>query len=201
MKSLLLIFGVAFLITPSMGQSNSRQPNLDSLKELEFKRLMNLPTQLNGTKYEPLSLLFEKAGSNNYDLKNKVCFINLWFASCAPCISEIKGLNALYKKLENNPGFRFISFTFENQATIEKFREEYNIAYESISVTMEDCKNLTLSTGFPFNILIDQNGIINGVYMGSLGNETQSSRFFAEKILPKIEEVLAKSKNTEPSAR
>lgn len=194
-----LFFGVfIFLIISSIAQSNSDQPKLDSLMDLEFKRIMNSPIQLNGTKYESLGLLFEKAEANNYNLKNKVCFINFWFAACAPCIAELKGLNELYKKLHGTPDFRFISFTFEKQATIEKFRKEHNVAFESISLTEEECRKLILSNGYPFNLLIDQSGIINGVYSGSLGNEMESQKYFSEKILPKINQMLANLKYSNP---
>lgn len=194
MKSGLYFVVFIFLVTSSIAQSNSDKHKQDSLMESEFKRIMNLPNQFNGRKYESLSLLFEKAEANNYDLKNKVCFINFWFASCAPCIAELKGLNELYKKLHGIPDFRFISFSFEKPAAIEKFRKAHNVLFESISITEEECSKLILSTGYPFNLLIDQNGIINGVYLGSLGNEMESQKYFSETIFPKINQMLANLK-------
>ncbi len=53
---------------------------------------------------------FQGKTFTNQNLKGKVVFMNLWFATCAPCIAEFDGLNELYERLKNKKNFEFIGF-------------------------------------------------------------------------------------------
>ena len=47
----------------------------------------------------PLTTLDGKA-ANLSDLRGKVVFVNLWASWCPPCVAEMPGIHALYKKMD-----------------------------------------------------------------------------------------------------
>src|SRR5215217_6848446 len=110
MKAYLLAF--CFLGNISFAQSKKQDSLLLAL-QVKQKSAIGKPF--------PAFVIYDgRTRITNDSLKGKIVFINFWFAHCGPCIAEFKGLDSLYQQLKENTAFQFISFTFENFATIEQ---------------------------------------------------------------------------------
>lgn len=120
----------------------------------------------------------------------KVVFINFWFANCQPCITEFKAINQLFEKFKNNRQVEFIGFTFENDSTIERIREQYGLKYKIISVSQSECRILNPGNGFPTNIIVDKSGVLSFLKAGGEDSEEKADKFFLNVIYPKILECL-----------
>jgi thiol-disulfide isomerase/thioredoxin len=169
----------------------------DSLIRLEMEKMEDSENKWKGKAFGPIALLSQKVRISAAELNGKVIFVNFWFASCAPCIAEFRALNELYMRLKGNKNFEFISFTFEDAATIKKIRSEYGLLYNIITISDEDCRILNLSNGYPTNILLNKNNIINNLYLGGLGTESESKIFMIQKILPEINRLLKNDPRTD----
>ncbi|HET6993365.1 MAG TPA: TlpA disulfide reductase family protein [Chitinophagaceae bacterium] len=99
-------------------------------------------------------------------LKNKVTFVNFWFEHCAPCVAEFDALNKLYNKYKNNPGFRFISITFEKPEDIKRIVKEQHLDFPIIILEREKIYPLIFQLGFPTTIIVDQTGKISYIKTG-----------------------------------
>lgn len=166
MRVLLFIF----FIFPGICISQSiriERPNeeLDSiLNPIKYYKGRSMPefilTSISGNEY------------SDAKFKGKITFVNFWFKNCAPCIAEINALNKLYTEFKDNKHFQFISFTYEDPFAIEEIRKEYQIPYDIISVTREECKRLNFGKGFPSNFIYDKDAKI--VFM-KIGGKTDAA--------------------------
>jgi cytochrome oxidase Cu insertion factor (SCO1/SenC/PrrC family) len=123
-------------------------------------------------------------------LKNKITFINFWFEHCAPCIAEIDALNNLYNKYKNNPGFQFISISFEKNEDIKRIAKKYHIEYPVISLERDKIDPLIFNLGFPTNIIVDQAGKISYMKSGSSLEKERIQQEFDKVLSKHIERVL-----------
>ena len=116
MKILLLFFTVILHLT-ALSQDTLKQSESISYQEY----LKNKSVKYSGKQYPDFKITLPDSSTfSNRDLQNKTTFINFWIETCAPCMAEMEGLNALYGKLEANPDFAFVSFTFEPDSIITK---------------------------------------------------------------------------------
>ncbi|MBK7308888.1 MAG: TlpA family protein disulfide reductase [Chitinophagaceae bacterium] len=125
-----------------------------------YESVIKIQNGATGKPFPSFTTYYQDKVFSNQNLKGKTVFINFWFASCPPCISEFDGLNELYDSLKGNKDFEFISFTFETPEKIKEITEKYKIQYKIFSIKKEECYRLNQNMGFPTNIIIDPNGII-----------------------------------------
>ena len=79
--------------------------------------------------YQKFSFKTKKGTIDNADLNGKVVFINFWHSQCAPCLAEMAALNNTYDSFSVNPGFKFISFTFNDEKTIRTTKAKSKLSY------------------------------------------------------------------------
>ena len=88
--------------------------------------------------------------------------------------------------------FRFYSFTFESEAVIKQVIEQYHLDFNIYHLSREICNKLNNNSGFPNNILVNKNGIIE-VFKSGGSNEASFVRAFFEDIFyGKIDSLLKK---------
>ena len=93
-------------------------------------------------------------------------------------MAEFDALNALYDKFKDSSQFKFVSFTYENQASIEKVKAKYNIKFPVYStVTLKECQRLCLGLGFPTNIILDKCGDIRHITAGGYSDKKKAAEF------------------------
>ncbi len=132
----------------------------------------------------------DKTVFSNSSLSEKVVFVNFWFASCAPCISELEGLNLLFDTLKNNDNFKFVSFTFDHDSTIQILKSKYNIKYNVYHIERSECYRLNFNMGFPSNFVLDKKGVVKYSKVGGQVTTAKSTKDIMTSIYPKILEQL-----------
>lgn len=103
--------------------------------------------------------------------QNKIVFINFWFTHCTPCLSEVKGLNALYDSLKNDKSFQFISITYDPIDVVNDFKKKHGIQYPVFSLSKDKIKELNFFEKYPTSIIIDTNRIIKYFHVGAFVGE------------------------------
>lgn len=169
---------------------NSQYNRSDSLLMKEIQSRKDRNNNKIDNPYPLLRLLAERTGRTSSDLEQKVIFINFWYASCPPCVREFRGLNKLYEALKTNKNFIFLSFTFDDLATVNHTIKRFNIPYKPFSITRADCYKLNLGNGFPTSILINGKGNVCAIYEGASESEPESSRFFSGELLSTVTRLL-----------
>ncbi|TWU37318.1 Thiol:disulfide interchange protein TlpA [Novipirellula artificiosorum] len=111
----------------------------------------------------------------------KVTLIHFWGTWCGPCKMEYPHLSETVAKLEANPQFEFVSISCESgssetydhlkqktyeflnkiQASTEVYADPYGVTRSSAAERMQQS-----AMYFPTSMLVDQEGIIRGVWQG-----------------------------------
>lgn len=125
-------------------------------------------------------------GITPQSFKDKIVFINFWFEACAPCITEMDGLNALYMQTKDSANFMFVSFTYESDEKIQALKKKYGLQYPVYHLKHEDCIRLNQGLGFPTNILIDKTGRINHLTFGALNDKKKMEALLRSEFYWKI---------------
>ena len=118
--------------------------------------------------------------------KGKPVFVNFWFESCKPCMTELDGLNALYNQTKDSANFLFVSFTFELNNKIKSLREKYGLLYPVYHIEEKDCQRLIRGLGFPTNVLIDKTGKINHLTFGGEKDKKTAEEFLHNEFFDRI---------------
>jgi thiol-disulfide isomerase/thioredoxin len=124
------------------------------------------------------------------DLKNKITFINFWFAACSPCMAEMNALEQLHEKFKDNARFQFLSFTFEKKEEIEKLALRYKMSYPIISLSQDDCSYLNQGKGYPVTIIVDRNGKMVFFNYGGSTDPEQAEASFKTYLYPLLISLL-----------
>jgi thiol-disulfide isomerase/thioredoxin len=124
--------------------------------------------------------------------QGKTVFVNFWFESCKPCVTELDGLNALYKQTKDKANFLFVSFTFEPLEKLNSLREKYGLQYPVYHVEANDCQRLNRGLGFPTNVLIDSSGKINHITFSGAADKKSAEAFLHNEF---FERIVALSQN------
>ncbi len=181
MKKVLIAF---FMLTNTLLFSQAEnavtvnQHQMDSITQAREKEVLGKP--LPG---------FSAAGDdgviNNDSLKGKVTFINMWLASCAPCMAEMSTLNKLYDTLQNYPNFQYVSLSADDPETIRRIRNRYKVHFGMWHLSEEGCYQLNGGMGYPTTIILDANGNVIYLHSGGYTDSTLIWNFiFKEEIYP-----------------
>jgi peroxiredoxin len=115
---------------------------------------------------------FEVIGGDSVwlkDLLSKKCVLTIMLPGCEDCLYEAQELKAAIT--DSNDARHFIFATWENPRTFEDMKNENNLA----SPFLYDHKRAYFSnydiTTFPFNITLDENGVVLDMLSGSMWKE------------------------------
>lgn len=154
-----------------------------------FQKMQN--EKFAGKEYPRFFIKLPDASSfSNTDLTDHTVFINFWFEACAPCMAEMEGLNELYAKLAGNPNFKFVSFSFDPDSTIQRLVEQLNIKYKVIHLDKAECYRLNFQSGFPSSFILDKKGKISYYKMGGVLDKEKATKAIMTEIYPKITALL-----------
>jgi peroxiredoxin len=120
------------------------------------------------------------------DLRNKVVFINFWFAACSPCMAEMEGLNKLYDTLKGHKDFLFLSFSFDPKETTNKIIEKRRIKYRVTNISRDECKRLNRVDHYPTSFILDKKGVIKWAVARGTDDEEIASGSVILLTYPKI---------------
>jgi peroxiredoxin len=92
------------------------------------------------------------------ELNGKVVALNFWFVECKPCIMEMPELNELVEEFKGKEVV-FLAIAVNDQKQLKKFLKTTDFNYKVISSGQSVSDSYRIK-GFPTNIIIDQNGLI-----------------------------------------
>ena len=179
-----IVFSILFtsLACFSFGQSVEKDSNIDSFFNAKLQAAIGKPF--------PQFIASSQEGNVSNDLlKGKAVLINFWFEGCHPCMAEMSALNELQEKLKDNKDFLFISFTWDNPATIKRVKEKYGITFKILSASGEECHRLNFGNGYPTNIILDKSGTIKYFHSGGSVKEEEAREFVMTTLLSEIQSV------------
>lgn len=115
---------------------------------------------------------------NNTDYIGKVSLVNLWFTSCAPCITEIPYLN--YLKDTYKDKVNFVAITFDDKAKVSSFLNRKDFKFEHLVDAAQYLSKDLENNAFPKLILLDKDGNVrfveNGVQLsGNTASQPQAA--------------------------
>ena len=94
---------------------------------------------------------------NSRDLKGRPVVINIWFATCIPCMEEMPALNELKEKFQNSDVV-FLAITFENKITVQNFLKKHRFNFAALPDANEYCHHIT--SIYPVTLFVGRDGII-----------------------------------------
>jgi peroxiredoxin len=101
---------------------------------------------------------------NLSDLKGKVVVLNFWFIECKPCVMEMPELNELVAEFKGNEVI-FLAIAVNKKDQLKKFLKKTEFKYKVLPNGQSVSDSYGVK-GFPTNLIIDQNGIIQYVSTG-----------------------------------
>ena len=127
----------------------------------------------------------------NTDYTGKVTFINLWFTSCAPCITEMPYLN--YLKDTYNDQVNFVAITFDSKDRVASFLKRKQFDFEHLVDAAQYLSKDLENNAFPKLILLDKEGKVrfveNGVQLS--GNTPSQPQAAVQGLKEQIKFLLA----------
>ena len=93
---------------------------------------------------------------NLEDFKGKVVFLNFWSTSCAPCIAEMPGMEALLDSLKNER-VAFLAVTQDDETTVRRFLEKQPMRFPTYLSSEKPPTDL-FTLGIPTTFILDTKG-------------------------------------------
>jgi len=155
--------------------------------EREFQEYLDRKkNQYVGTKIPDIVLKSLKGKTYNLSkMQGKIVLLNFWFAACKPCITEISSLNELQANYKSK-NLVILAVGTDKKEVAQKVADEKKMRYEVIADRKDIAKQLDVST-YPTSFLIDQQGIIQQVFIGA--SDFDATHAYTE-IKPHIERLL-----------
>lgn len=117
--------------------------------------------------------------------------LNFWFTACRPCIEEMPALNRLKEHHENR--ILFLSMAPEKANEIHRFLEKHDFQWRIFPSSKDYISRF--GSGYPKNILVDQQGIIRFIFDQIPMNEEK------ESYDPAVWDMILKDLNISPSGK
>jgi thiol-disulfide isomerase/thioredoxin len=116
------------------------------------------------------------------EFSGKPTVVSFFFAECLPCIQEIPQLNALAKK---HPELQFISVTFDDRETAEKFVSQHSLETKVVPDSSNFIDTVGVKT-YPVLALVSSDGhlidALSGTVFQSSGTEGQVNEWLKQAI-------------------
>ncbi len=118
-------------------------------------------------------------------LKGKVVFINFWATWCPPCIRELPSMEALNKRMVNEP-FQMLTILYNDrpelgQSLVNKSGYTFPVLIDPDSTVAREYG----LTGVPETFIIDTEGILREKFIGPSDWNSPGAVQIMEKYLPR----------------
>ena len=118
---------------------------------------------------------------NLSDLKGKVVFVNMWASWCPPCVAEMPGIYALYKKVDpRKVAFVMLSLD-ENPAKAQAFMTRRGYTFPVYFPTGPLAAPFD-SRSIPSTVILDPNGQVAARHDGMAEYDTPEFKASLEKL-------------------
>lgn len=173
--------------TPSTNGRTAKNTTKVSKGEREFQEYLDRKkNEYVGTKVPDIVLKTLKGKTYNVSkMPGKIVLLNFWFAACKPCITEISSLNELQEKYKSK-NFVILSVGTDKKEVAQKVADQKKMRYAVVADRKDVAEQMNVST-YPTSFLIDQEGIIQKVFIGA--SDFDATHAYTE-IKPHIEKLL-----------
>ena len=156
------------------------QENNDSISILRYAETNPIARPIAGKKFQAFIARDDEGNFiSGENIREKIVFINFWFESCAPCVSEFGNLEALYQKYKQQKDFEFISFTFEDDSIILKTKQTYHLNFPICHISKDSCRLLTFNIeGYPSNYILNKKMQVEFANIGGPTDKNQIELLF-----------------------
>ena len=167
-------------------------------KSVEIRGMQHLGVGNSLADFELVPLLNTTTAVSRADVNGQVVLLNYWGPWCGPCLAEFPELVALEKKFHANKQVRFLLVASDNgverqsreelaedtQAVLNRERANLPIYCDPKRSTMSAIVTSARLTefGFPTTILVDAQGVIQGVWQGYEPASVEEMRILLERL-------------------
>jgi peroxiredoxin len=187
LKILALLFGFQCFILKAQSSNESYLAKVALLKEMEGK-----PAPF----FEATTVSGKKV--SNQSLKGKTVVLNFWFVGCVPCQEEMPLLNRLTQTYQDKDDIIFLSFSRSSKSETKKFLSKNEFKYEVVTDAKPIAQTFNVS-GYPSNFIIDKEGIVRYVGIGSSDDIGNMLNQEIQGVLKSPNAVHSKSRNAKPA--
>lgn len=172
LKKILIVVGVlACLLVGGFGYvmyNTSQTPDMSKVQAMSQKAAPNL--QLTTFSEKKPVALSELIG------KGKPVYLNFWATWCPPCVREMPYMNELYPKYKDKMDF-VIASVDEKETDVVTFQKKNNYQFPIYYAKNSEVASAYQLQGIPTSVLIDGQGNIITVHVGSMSKEDMESFF------------------------
>jgi thiol-disulfide isomerase/thioredoxin len=187
MRFLVLLF-TSFLLTKGYSQSID---SIDAAIEEYIQVSKHFTKDIPGKSFPAFTATgLDGKTYTNENIKGKATFLNFWFESCHPCISEIPMLNRLYNLFKDKPEFQFYAITFETKENAERAVKKYGIEYPVLLVSHSSAQLLNFKAGYPTNMILNKDGKVTSCLTGGFSNPKYGDRLVDKYFKSELEKLL-----------
>lgn len=177
-------------LTYENGLENCNQILKERQKSSQNELLFEPPDCLIGAQIPEFeATTIDGAKINRASLMGKVTILNFWFTTCAPCVAEIPGLNAIANKFGTEK-VNYIAIGRDRAQDVKDFLAETPWKFEQIAdgnaIIMDVFK---IRWGYPTTFLLNKNAEIILAFSGGKSDSTAVAEV-QNKLVPAIEKEL-----------
>jgi cytochrome c biogenesis protein CcmG, thiol:disulfide interchange protein DsbE len=105
------------------------------------------------------------------DLRGKVVLVNFWLAGCGPCLAEMPGLDAVYRR-HKDKGLEILGVNFgQSQIEIDDAARRTGVTFPLLRDPLKIAMRRYAVVGTPTSFLIDAQGVIRRRIDGPLSGQ------------------------------
>ena len=171
-----IYYAKAFIQSPEQEEALDRLYNLYKSEQalagetVGFKGFLNRIIEKESRKQTRKAPEFEATlldGGNlsSHELRGKIIVLTFWDPWCQSCTREIAQLNELAEELGDMEGIEFVAVSSENKTSIDNFLEGTKFGFKHVYNGNQIKKDFDIF-GYPAHVIIDQNYILNYLYIG-----------------------------------
>lgn len=136
--------------------------------------------------FEAVSL--EGVTINRETLKGKPTVLNFWFTSCAPCVAEIPGFNAIVDTFGDQ--VNYVAIGRDEKAEVQEFLSHTPWKFQQITDGASLMKEpFKVQWGFPTTFLLNKDAEIILAFSGGK-TDASAATAIQEKLIPEIKKAL-----------
>jgi peroxiredoxin len=110
------------------------------------------------------------------DLRGKVVLVNFWLSGCGPCLAEMPGLDAVYRRYKDQ-GLEILGVNFgQSRMEIDDAARRTGVTFPLLSDPLKIAMRRYAVIGTPTSFIIDAQGVIRERIDGPLSGPALQQR-------------------------